>query len=281
MLKLRFATLIIVASSLAACAVPRFDVPYNDKGPDASSIVRRIECEMKEMVVFDKDNPNSFNSEFLLNNDYDLAVALSLDVTNTGGASPSLSYVNPLASATLFALSGTGTFSEAREHNFTENIQLSFRQVYMDWRQHNEYFQCPEAQTNLAGELGIKDFVALAARTPDLNQTLTPAQGSVFGGSIQFLVTKQVNSLGPTWTLVHFVGPGSVNLSQVNTDKITLAFARGPNVGMPLTAISNAANPHANAFLQQLLLGQISTQLSTQQVPSPVPGFLPFFFTRP
>jgi hypothetical protein len=281
MFKLRSMVPIVAASFLTACAIPQFDVPYTVRGPDASSIVRRIECEMKEMVVFDKDNPASFNSKFLLNNDYDVAVALSLDVTNTGGASPSLSYLNPLASATSFAFSGAGTFSEAREHNFTENIQLSLRQIYMDWKQNNEYFQCPAAQTNLGGDLGIRDYVALAARTPDLNQTLTPAQGSVFGGSVQFLVTKQVNSFGPTWTLVHFVGPGSVNLSQVNTDKITLAFARGPNVGKPITVTSNSANPNANAFLQQLLLGQISTQLSTQQVPSAVPGFLPFLITRP
>jgi hypothetical protein len=278
----RFMISIAAAFSLAACAVPQFDVPYTARGPDASSIVRRIQCEMKEMVVADKDNPASFNRDFLLNNDYDVAIALSLDVTNTGGASPSLSYLNPLATAaTSFALSGSGTFSEARESNFTANIQESFREIYLEWKQNNEYFQCPAAQTNLAGDLGIRDFVALAARTLDLKQTLTPAEGSVFGGLVQFLVTKQVNSFGPTWTLVHFVGPGSVNLSQVNTDKITLAFARGPNVGKPITATSNPPNPNANAFLQQLLLGQISTQLSNQQAPSAVPGFLPFFFARP
>jgi hypothetical protein len=236
---------------------------------------------MKEMVVFDENNPHSFNSEFLLNNDYDLAVALSLDVNNSGGASPSLSYVNPLTSATSFAFGGSGTLSEGREHNFTENIQLSSRKIFLDWKQNNDYFQCPVAETNLAGTLGISDFVALAARTPDLNQTLTPAEGSVFGGSIQFLVTKQVSSLGPAWTLVHFIGPGSVNLSQINTDKLTLAFARGQNVGKSIATISGVTNTHANAFLQQLLLGQISTQLSIQQTAPSTPSFLPFVFTRP
>jgi hypothetical protein len=239
---------------------------------------------MKEMVAFDEDSPESFNPPFrtfLLNNDYDLVAALSLDVTNTGGLAPSLSYLNALTPATTFALSGTGTFSEAREHNFTENIQLSFRKIYMDWKQHHDYHQCPEAHTNLAGDLGIRDFVALAARSPHVNQTLTPAQGSVFGGIVQFLVTKQVNSFGPTWTLVHFVGPGSVNLSQVNTDKITFSFARGPNVGKPLTAVANPSNPYANAFLQQQLLGQISTQLNILQVPPSVPALFPFSVFRP
>jgi hypothetical protein len=58
-------------------------------------------------------------------------------------------------------------------------------------------------------------------------------------------------SLGPTWTLVQFKGPGGLaSLSQVNTDKITLAFAEGPNVGKPLTNVAKRPrNPGAHEFL--------------------------------
>lgn len=194
-------------------------------------VARRITCEMREMVVEDDNNPASFHSSFLLTNDYVAEIALSLDVTNTGGLAPSLSYLNPVAS---FALSGSGTFSEARDANFTENIQLSFRKIYDSWKFNHIPFACPSADTNLAGDLGLRDFVALAARTPHLDQGSGSDSPEVFGGTVQFLVTKQVNSFGPTWTLVHFVGPGSVNLSQVNTDKITLSFARGKEAGKPL-----------------------------------------------
>jgi hypothetical protein len=230
---------------------------------------------MREMVVLDPNNPVSFNRDFLLSNDYLVAIALSLDVTNTGGLAPSMSYHNPLGGATSFAFGGTGTLSEARDHNFTENIQLSFREMYAEWSKDNQLFQCPAAVTNLAGNLGIKDFVALAAQTPHLNQK--SASPGVFGGTVQFLVTKQINSLGPVWTLVHYVGPGGVNLSQVNTDKITLAFARGPNVGKPLTVAENAPNSNANSFLQQLLLSQISSQLNAVQSPTATPLLFPLF----
>jgi hypothetical protein len=230
---------------------------------------------MREMVVPDPNDSVSFNSDFLLSNDYLVAIALSLDVTNTGGLAPSMSYHNPLGGATSFAFGGTGTLSEARDHNFTENIQLSFREMYSEWKKDNQLFQCPSAETNLAGNLGIKDFVALAAQTPHLNQTANSASPGVFGGTVQFLVTKQINSLGPAWTLVHFVGPGGVNLSQVNTDKITLAFARGPNVGKPLSVAENAPNSNANSFLQQLLLSQISSQLNAVQAPSTPPVLFP------
>ena len=78
--------------------------------------------------------------------------------------------------------------------------------------------------------LGISDFVAMSSVSPNLDQTMNLTSKGVFGGSIQFLVTKSLGTLGPTWTLIHFKGPGGLaSLSQVNTDKITLAFAEGPN----------------------------------------------------
>jgi hypothetical protein len=271
---------IIVATSLSllcvGCAVPQFDVPYTKGGPTVDSVVRRITCEMREMVVEDDNNPASFHSSFLLTNDYVAEIALSLDVTNTGGLAPSLSYLNPVAS---FGLSGSGTFSEARDANFTENIQLSFRKIYNSWKFNHIPFACPSADTNLAGDLGLRDFVALAARTPHLDQGSGSDSPEVFGGTVQFLVTKQIDSFGPTWTLVHFVGPGSVNLSQVNTDKITLSFARGTEAGKPLA--EHVVQAKANSFLQQLLTSQITTQLNALQVPTTVQPIFPFVVTRP
>jgi hypothetical protein len=40
-------------------------------------------------------------------------------------------------------------------------------------------------------------------------------------------VTKNLNSVGPTWSLKHFKGPGSLGgISEVNTDKVVFAFAQ-------------------------------------------------------
>ena len=64
----------------------------------------------------------------------------------------------------------------------------------------------PAADTNLAGNLGVKDFVAMAETSPGLAED-RKSPNSVFGGSVQFLVTKSVSGLGPTWSLVHFKGP--------------------------------------------------------------------------
>ena len=259
----------IFPSLCAGCAVPHYDIPYSTTGqPTVNTIVARIECELRDMVRNDRpDDPDTFHHKFLLNGDYEVEVAVSLDVNETGGLAPVMSYANPLTSATSFAFGGTATLSESRDHNFTENLQFSLRDIYNDWKSGANAHDCPPAATELAGKLGISDFVAMAAVSPNLDKSLNLTSNGVFGGSIQFLVTKSLTALGPTWTLVHFNGPAGLgSISQVNTDKLTLAFAEGPNVGKPLIAITTRKpSLPAHEFLQQLLTGNITSQLTTIQ----------------
>jgi hypothetical protein len=120
---------------------------------------------------------------------------------------------------------------------------------------------------------GMKDFVAMAALTENLDTKQTLSGKGVFGGSIQFLVTKSLTSLGPTWSLVNFKGPGGVTASQINTDSLTLAFAQGPNVGKPMIVgrivEPNPPNKNAYWFLQQLLNSSIISQIITLQTSLP------------
>ena len=246
---------LFLASLCGSCAVPRYDVPYVEGTPSATSIVRRLEYELLDLVRDDTGN-----QKWLLTEDYQVAVTLSLEVNDTGGLAPSASYLNPLSKVASFAFGGSGTLSESRDHNFTENLQFSFREIYKDWKRIPTAYPPPVADTNLAGNLGIKDFVAMAETSPGLAED-RKSPNSVFGGSVQFLVTKSVSALGPTWSLVHFKGPGGVNLSEINTDKMTLAFARGENAGKPLDVVVNAPNNKAYLFLQQLLTSSINSQL--------------------
>jgi hypothetical protein len=221
-----------------------------------------------------------------LNGDYDVQVSLSIEVNDTGGLTPSVSYMNPIHGMGLFTFSGNGTLSESRDHNFTENLQFSVREIYNDWKLWQnaqltggdtlslDPHDCPPADTNLSGTLGINDFVAMAALSENLD---TQNPKGVFGGSIQFLVTKNVTSVGPTWTIVHFKGPGGIaNLSEVNTDKVTLAFAPGTGLTPVVTSVRlprklstpklrRPVNPSAYSLLQQLLTSSINTQLTSIQ----------------
>lgn len=257
--------LVLGATLCSGCAVPRYDVPYDIAGqPTPKSIVARVQCEIRDMVRDDRpEDPTSFHRRFLLNGDYDVAVALSLEVNDTGGLSPSLTYMTPLSAVNSFMFGASGTFSESRDHNFTENIQLSVRSIYEDWKSGEDPHDCPWADTNLSGTLGIKDFVAMAAISEGLDQTKGQ---SPFGGTIKFVVTKNVTGAGPTWTLVNFTGPGPLaTFSEINTDTITFAFAQGPNVGKRIPG-RRPFNPRAYAFLQQLLTSSINSQLTLLQL---------------
>jgi hypothetical protein len=101
----------------------------------------------------------------------------------------------------------------------------------------------------------------MAALTQDLDENvLLPGKG-VFGGTIQFIVTKNLSALGPTWSLV---GPGPlVSMSEINTDKLTFAFARGGNAGKRMeTPLPRELNADANQFLQQLIVQSISSDIN-------------------
>jgi hypothetical protein len=281
---------VALASIVSGCAVPHYDVPYTELGhPTVRTIVERIQCEIRDLVrsdISDPSAPSKIYGRFLLNQDFDVLISMSIDVNDSGGLTPTLSYLNP---TTSFTFSGSGTLSESRDHTFTENLQYSTRQIYIDWYSYElatkagldatslglTAHDCPPADTNLSGTLGIVDFVAMAARSQGLD--FTKSADNVFGGTIQFVVTKGVSAVGPTWALVHFNGPGGlVGFSQVNTDKITLSFAQGGNVGKPMVLPTLAqlekgilprtaqrpTNVRAYMLLQQQLTGGIGTQLS-------------------
>jgi len=268
-------TVLYVAAGLSvsicsSCAPPQFDVPSDSVGqPTVATIIARIECEIRDMVRDDMGDSYvpSFHRKFLLNGDYDVEVALSLDVNEAGGLAPNLAYINPISKAASFMFGGTATLSESRARNFSENIQLSVRNIYSEWKLHANLHDCPASNTNLAGTLELGDAVAMAALTPNLDTKQTLSGKGVFGSSDQFIVTKAINSLGPTWSLVHFKGPGPLaSLSHVNTDKITVSFAQGPNAGRPLAPLTavippNPPNFSANYFLQQQLTSSVLTQL--------------------
>jgi hypothetical protein len=114
----------------------------------------------------------------------------------------------------------------------------------------------------LAGTLGLKDIVSMAASSPDLAQDKVGT--TVFGGSIQFIVTKSVSAIGPSWQLVNFTNISDLaNFSEVNTDKITVSFAPGPNVGKRMARV-RGFNPVAYEFLQQQILNSIGSRFITR-----------------
>ena len=105
--------------------MPRYDVPYVEGTPSATSIVGGSNTNCSTLFATTRGT-----RKWLLTEDYQVAVTLSLEVNDTGGLAPSLSYLNPLSKVASFAFGGSGVLSESRDHNFTENLQFSFREIY-------------------------------------------------------------------------------------------------------------------------------------------------------
>jgi hypothetical protein len=142
----------------------------------------------------------------LLISDVQVALQLNLTVNDTGGLTPSLSFSNDPVS-----FGAGGTLSQSREQNYTEKLYYSLRdlQKEVDLARKNgaDLAVCRPTDTNLAGNLGLKKTVELAFTSPHLDWSAKLSDGA-FGGYVTFVLTKNVNA-GPTWSLTHFVGPGS------------------------------------------------------------------------
>jgi hypothetical protein len=287
MLRFKALPFVLCAHSLVGCAgiVPRFDVPTDPqtRSPSVVSIVNRVTCELANLVA-----PGAENEAELLTGQYEVAVQLDLTVNDTGGLAPSLTY----ASAP-FAFGLGAKFEQSREQYFSQKLYYSLLDLRneLDERERavaagtakRQLTDCSDyIETNLAGDLGIRQAVDMALASNYLKTDAKAAEQGAFGGSVNFLVTKNLNAVGPTWTLTHFTGPGGLgSVSEVNTDKLTFAFAtaspplnaaqlaarygtrRLRSAGVPRVLPRRPGNSEADKLLQQLQINQISNRLSS------------------
>jgi hypothetical protein len=243
----------LLAFGGCASIVPSFDIPVDQNGaPTVQSIVRRMTCELAGLL----DDNYGLRGALLIS-DIQVALQLNLTVNDTGGLAPSFSWPDIPVS-----FGAGGTLSRSREQNYTEKLYYSLRELQKEIdlarKSGINLAACAPIDTNLSGNLGLKQTVELAFTSPHLDWTQKLSDGA-FGGYVTFVVTKNANA-GPTWTLNHFIGPGAntFNFSEVNTDKLTFAFARGDKVGTPFRL---SGRTKADQLIDQININQLTTQL--------------------
>jgi len=224
--------------------------------------------------------PGATNEAELLTGQYEVAAQLDLTVNDTGGLAPSVSFING-----PFTFDIGAKLEQSREQNFSQKLYYSLLDLREEVDADTSITNCARnIDTNLAGDLGIRQVVDMALNSNYLNVKAKASENGAFGGYVTFVVTKNLNGVGPTWMLTHFKGPGGLgSLSEVNTDKLTFAFAESEH---PLTAeqldkrrkragspkrsaakirTSAPFNFRAEQLLNQLLIEQISNHLSTMR----------------
>ncbi len=239
-----------------------FDVPYSRSGtPLVNSIVRRINCELVELVR-DDIKPLYRRRDTLLRFDYHAAMLLTIDSNETGAIAPSFSFPHA-----AFSFVVAPSYKQSREDQRGYFLNFSFNDIYDDWRADPKKYMCPDPDTDLAGDLGLRETVSSALNLEELayTTTVTPTTG-IFNGFVNFTATKSIDRIGPTWTLTHFSGPGPLlSGSIVTNNKLAFGFAGGPNANQPrqrLAANRVVATVRADQALNQALASDVGTQLN-------------------
>lgn len=240
---------------LAGCGTPQFLVARDEGGPTVALIVGRITCELADLVR----NEGEFGKygDILRAAEYEVAVSLSLLVTEKGELAPNFNFPAP----PNFAFNIGAAVSRTREQNFTQNLHFTMTEISDRVATIRNYARCPSDDGFLQGDLGIRETAMLAFTAPssNLSARLNGTQGE-FGGYVSFVLSRNINGVGPTWQLTRFRGPGSLGtLSRADTNKITFAFAptKGGNQAAGLSP-----TPRARDLLSQLLLSQIASAVS-------------------
>ncbi|HEX8554785.1 MAG TPA: hypothetical protein VF695_08775 [Sphingomonas sp.] len=228
-------------SLLVGCAgVPQLYRPSADKptttlAPKVDDIVHQIACELRDA-----------SRTHLKGRNYLVTLLLTLQVDDTLHLTPSLSFINPLATAgtnstVLEALDVGGE----RRRTFTTTMLLETKEFLK-----GSVDASIEAGTaspscngkklyNLSGELGLRDIVrdgvaSYLVRYGDLEvHPDIEANKTLFGSTVQFAVNRTVTALGPVWTMTTFKGPGGsaglVNGKRLGTDTLIVTFALQSN----------------------------------------------------
>ncbi|MDA9408898.1 hypothetical protein [Bradyrhizobium sp. CCBAU 45384] len=202
-------------------------------------LTARIFCELRDLVRDDAPNaPMSWHRAFLLNGDYGVAIHLSLEVVDTGD----------------LAISRTDNISLPHTRNFTQPLNKSMRDIYLEWKSGTNLYDCP---SNLAATLGFGSAVDNGARATGPTLSSPAASGGAFGQTMKFVVTGNPND-ADGWMLTSFENTSAVTgLPGVKINKMTFAFAPGPNTGKRIgQSMSRTPNVAALSFLDELLSRQ-------------------------
>jgi len=197
----------------------------------------------------------------LLQGNYRMAGILTLGGKRSGGLTPDLGFPDTITAGT-FDVDVTPNISRSVERSTVTYLNYDLQRIYDRTNESDANFSCPKATSNLAGSLGIADLVATSMPLP-IDQNAGPPGGQ-FGGTITFTTTAGLSG-GPTWTLKHFIGPGSfATASNEFTDKLTLAFYQRPLGSRSEEADRDEARKVLQSIVDQDTSQQLSRILSNQ-----------------
>ena len=168
---------------------------------------------------------------------------LYLDADEIASISPTFTYMHPLGAVTSFMFSGGIGLKQERDRLYTENFTVVMKNLPSSTAP-----ICTEPQEGsmLTGDLGLEEILRMGAGVIDAPAPGAPPSpvkpggpggNTVFGQTITFTLTGSLSSVGPTWKLKHFMGPGGLfGGSRQDQHKLIISFAPVPPPTPPTTA---------------------------------------------
>ncbi len=194
---------LFVVGAVSGCSLPLLE-SQGEGGPTVKDITARVNCELADLVKLSKSNierikrmptdtstsygglveyiranPESFNKyQTLLNHLTDdhfvASVTMILDVLNTQGLNPSLSFISPINNSTMFnsTLGIGGSLNGSQERNISLSYSIDLDRVI------NQCKRPAHAATGLTGDLGLADIVVDGLLGLDLSRKV-----NIYGNS--------------------------------------------------------------------------------------------------
>jgi len=254
---------------VAGCTtVPPLETPTN-RIP-VSKIVERVKCDLVDAL---KNHPELLKMNAFENGEdkkdkedkgWAATVTLDLQVDATSGISPGVSFVSPLRQVVDKA---RGNFPQSFTFGLGGGVNgkasrlesLMFKLPLKDIRNVKNPNCSFEDTERLDSDLGLDEWLVLAlepmTRKPPI---LSPKEMTLISHEIDFLVTWNLNAT-PSWSLVHFKGPGAgggssaggasgastggggssslFSTQRIDTHKLKISLA--PNTNKGDTAVAN------------------------------------------
>ena len=236
---------------LCACVrTPDFET---SSGVTPNAVIDVIQCELVQARK---------RYEKLARKDLDwVAVAdLTLQVDEQATLTPAFTHTSVLSKTASLLFDWGAKLDTQSQRVYNETVSLKI------WQLKDPGPDCLDnsaRSVSLNGSLGLTEIVKMAFESIDAQQDVgiefknDAKKSGVFGTSLQFVVVRNVNSTGPTWTLANFKGPGKLFFAQrMDTHKLTISFAGKGNV--------QAATMNNLKLIQQTVPSSIINQLQQQ-----------------
>jgi hypothetical protein len=275
----RRSSLTVVSSALLLCGcstVPVLSLNKPIEGNNQGKVTRTIDHIACELAKVKEAHPAFAR--------YAAAAQLTIKIENSGGISPSLDFIKPLAKEGTSRTIGIGaSYAQGSAKTFTQNfVFITEGLTSSDCRTADDPFA-------MAGDLGLEEVVVAGLNAVSDDQGGVKwaswskgdiATASEFGSTITFTTTLAANG-GPTLVKKKFEGfgggDGLLNASHLGTDTLVIAFAPVATFTLPPEkppAVTQPLKPKSN-LLQKQLSGAEDLKKLFRDGPAPPPNPLP------